>query len=406
MEGLGLLEKFKQQQSSSITSILPTNQGEKDKMMQKLESLKEILKMREDEAYHLEQAKVEFFDYFDKQFSDIYEFKNLTEYLPTLQEMEDEIKNVQKSEENKTGNTTTLLDKKFIKKIEHSFSELKELKLDNKKENNSIETLQNFSKAIQEFYDKMDQQVANDFISKRETLTSSNVKQNSSSCKKVVRKRQKLLSTAFIKKAKSSYASYGEEDLIFSPEKEDDITQYQKDKSVKLKLRNFLQVYLIKENEIFSQSYYSKFDPTVLYSYRNYRYYEIKFCISKTDTLENIEIYMWKIKSMFEKYILTYKDKKERNYIKLNFSGYGRKQYELKNTLIKYINTEIKADCLIKISFFSNLFDCMKSNLKKIKKSQSIEDDEDDEEKNFYYYNTNFDEKELDKVLSKIKIIN
>ena len=67
MEGLGLLEKFKQQQSSSITSILPTNQGEKDKMMQKLESLKEILKMREDEAYHLEQAKVEFFDYFDKQ---------------------------------------------------------------------------------------------------------------------------------------------------------------------------------------------------------------------------------------------------------------------------------------------------------------------------------------------------
>ena len=203
------------------------------------------------------------------------------------------------------------------------------------------------------------------------------------------KRRKQLLSTAYIKKSQSKF---GENDVVIPVGNLKD----SKLKNRKMILRNFLQIYLIKENEIFSESYFSKYDHTVLYKYRKYKFYQIKLCFSILEPKEKIESHLKFVKGLFEKFLLLTKIKPAGNFLTYIICGVGKNQSLMKRSMIKYINNYITNDCLIKISLFSNLFDCVGSKL-----SQCLEHGSFD-----YESSTNFEESLIKKIFAKKKLFN
>jgi hypothetical protein len=248
------------------------------------------------------------------------------------------------------------------------------------------------------------------------------------------RRRDKLLDTVFMKKSK---AKFGEDDEIAKQIEELDLNDKQKRiynhkskiyrkvvaKTKKLFLRNFLQIFFVKENGIFSESYFSKVDKNLLSSYKKFRFYKIKFYFKTEETFDDIKKYIEFIRKLFSCHILTYKyniidnlntgsyidnnltnsnstnntTKRSKMFIKVTISGVGKKQTLMKRLLINFLSADVKHDCLFKISLYSNIFDCMASNLKKfLNKSDEANSD--------YFYYTNISDNLMKKIISKSEI--
>jgi len=239
------------------------------------------------------------------------------------------------------------------------------------------------------------------------------------------RKRMRLLETVKIKKSRKRY---GEGDLLSTDKKLNNSEKFKDayyggknselkkivEKSKKIFLRNFLQIYLIKENGLFSESYFSKVDRNCLSAYKNFKYYEVKIYFSISEETSDIERYILKIRKLFTCHIMTYKTidynpQKKIRFLKISISGVGKKQSLMKRSLINFMSEEVKLNCLIKISLFSNVFDCMTKSLnEKLKRGRKSEEGNgidigiDGGEENFFYY-TNVKETLLNKIISRIK---
>lgn len=216
---------------------------------------------------------------------------------------------------------------------------------------------------------------------------------NSKSLLKSERK-EKLLDTIYIKKSKTNYA---DDELLQQKDLELNIFESPKhkkirEKSEKLFLRNFMQIYFVKENGIFSESYFSKCNKKLLHEYKKFRFYEIKFFFSIQENFNDIQKYIQTCRKLLLKYIILYKDEKHKNFIKIVISGYGRRQNLVKRKLINFISNEVLKDCLIKICMYSNIFDSMSSSLKTFYRK-----------KNYYFY-SNFSEKLFKKIIKKINV--
>jgi hypothetical protein len=448
--GLGLLEKFGRAQQEvfkqidSITSLDYSYQnldpcsprfssnihGKKEEIYDKLNYYRDWVEQKDDELFQFEQNKHEFFEFFENQFNEIYKVKDLSESHSCIAELENLLFSDEKIKEKFIEKKMTLRDKKnFMDKIKTLMKFLeRDLKFDRQKENRAIEKLQNFSKKIREMTKNLDDTTE----SKKENLnyenlpterkfsghghgpgtTEKNVKfQTNKKKKRTNRRREQLLSTAYLKKSKSAY---GEDDYLFSPEPEEQIKETNninitnnlnsnlqplqvenqiKITKTKLLLRNFLQIYLVKQNEIFSKYFYSKYDHSVLYEYRKFKFYEIKFCISLSEDFSDISNHIEFLKSLFNKYLMIYNKTECSNFLKISICGVGKRQSVIQKSITKLINTQVKKDCLIKISMFSNIFNCMEGNVKKIR-NPVVKDN--------YVFHSNMCEQMFKKILNKI----
>lgn len=204
-----------------------------------------------------------------------------------------------------------------------------------------------------------------------------------------------LLDTAYLKKSKTRY---GEDDEVIV---EDNIIpqnvneNYDKiiRKSKKLFLRNFLQIYLIKDDGIFSESFFSKIDKSLLNSYKNFKFYEINFYFSVEESFQEFASYLQYIRKLFTRYVIVYKEKKQNKFVKITVCGVGKRQTLMKRHLINFMSGQVKHDCLFKISLFSNVFDSMSQSLRKVSRNKD------------YYFYSNFSTEVLNKIISKSHFI-
>lgn len=441
---LGLLEKFRLQQeilkqNENIKSIYsypnielisnkPTQYFDlkKEEIFDKLYYYRDRIEQKDDEIFEFEQSKKEFFEFFEDQFKEIYMAKDLSESKTCIAELENLLFSNEKIKENFINKKMRLKDQiKFMNKIKRLMKFLEgELKFETQKENRTIENLQIFSTKIKNMAINLDDMSE----SEKENICDQNLPskiklswhaheiegknihfQTNKKKKRTNKIREKLLSTAYIKKSKSIYGEY---DLLFSPEAEDHENKsininsnlnFQtinpsdnqiKNRNSKLLLRNFLQIFLVKQNEIFSKYFYSKYDPSVLYEYRKFKFYEIKFCISLTEDYNDNSSHLKFLKSLFNKYLMIYNKTECNNFIKITICGVGKRQSVIQKSITKLINSQIKTNCLIKISMFSNILDCMKGNIKKIMDS-AIKDS--------YIYHSNFNMHIFKKILKLSK---
>lgn len=388
--GLSLLERFAQvkDQINMNTARLNeevyssnhkgTNQKSADatSIFERLSYFRELINLKEDENANYDIILREFFNFFEGQFSNIYNFKNPNPLLEIIHKVEQvliENESVLLDKNNLNSGTNK---KQVLTKISELFSQAEDsLKLDEEKENENMSRLKDFSYLVKTF-------ARNNLIDLSELkLLDENTHASQRKAERSYKNREKLLSSVYLKKSKSQF---GEEDKITPIDEEgnsidnDDlfnVDDNSHNKGQKLVLINFLQIYLVKEGGIFSESYISKYDHTMLYSYRKYRYYEIKLSLLREESIEKISEYIETVTSLFVKYIIAYKrehecenykDKEHNNkLVKLIFCGYGKKQSSVKSGLVDLLSDKVYHDCMIKISHFSNIFDCMKGTLRK-----------------------------------------
>lgn len=175
--------------------------------------------------------------------------------------------------------------------------------------------------------------------------------------KKADKRRDQLNQTVYLNKTKSVQTNHIDE------EKHKHLIE----KTERLFLRNFLQIYLVKENGIFSESSFSRCGKNGLESYKKYNFYEVKFYISLGEDIKDIKVYINQTRALFSKYIVLYKHQEDKNFIKLVFSGIGKRQSVMKRNIINFMSGIVKKDCLFKISLFSNIYDCISANLTRYK---------------------------------------
>lgn len=206
---------------------------------------------------------------------------------------------------------------------------------------------------------------------------------------KTNKKNDILLSTVRIKRSTSRY---GEDDELILHHSSTTKPEYNTimAKSRKLFLRNFLQIFLMKDNGIFSESNFSKIDKNLLNSYKKYKFYEMKFYFSLEECFKNISNYIEIIRKLFPRYIMIYKKNNKKKFLKITICGIGKRQTLMKRKLINFMSGDVKQDCLFKISLYSNIFDCLTQSIEKLKSN-----------KNYYFY-TNFANGVLTKIIKKI----
>ena len=208
---------------------------------------------------------------------------------------------------------------------------------------------------------------------------------------KVANGKDILLDTAYMKKTKSRYGMDDEIviDEDFTTKNNEEYNKIMK-KNKKLFLRNFLQIFLMKDDGIFSESFFSKIDKSLLNSYKKFKFYEIKFYFSIEESFRDMSTYLENLRKLLPRYIMLYKELHKSRFIKITICGVGKKQSLMKRQLINILSGDVKLDCLFKISLFSNIFDCMTDSLKKIS-----------QKKNYFFY-TNFTNNMLTKIIKKI----
>ena len=118
------------------------------------------------------------------------------------------------------------------------------------------------------------------------------------------------------------------------------------------------------------------------------KYIDLSFYISKKEKIDNILQIINNIKLGFKKYLITYKNNIENNYLKIKFCGiYNKPKIIIKQ--IKYLMKNLlKEKTIIKIKIFSNLKECLYKVINKI----NINEDNSNIGNNntFYdYYTTN-----------------
>lgn len=395
-----LLRKFKEMKEEQLNAIANLNFEESlplepsnIEITNKINHYIELLNFQDDLNSNFEGLLKDFFHFFEEQFIHIFHFKDLSgikELLDSLEKLLNELTQNQFDQEKV---------KEILNKMSNFFKILEECNLDSNNNNQQIDKLKYFCARVKNFVlQKHSNEDLNNLFKKEEVCFHKETNNFSffkeTKPKKSEFRRKRLLETAFIKKSKSQF---GEDDTIIENKNNDEgiktnelLISHNKKKGKKLFLRNFLQVYLVKENGIFCESYFSKYDHVVLFSYRKLRFYEVKVCFSNNETFENIQKYLFTIKDLFSKYIMIFNSSPKKNIAKVYISGFGKKQSFFKNKLMHLINHEIKDDCLIKISYFSNLFDAVSFSIKKFLNNPNFE------------ITTNFSNELLKKTLNKI----
>jgi hypothetical protein len=196
-----------------------------------------------------------------------------------------------------------------------------------------------------------------------------------------------LLDTIYLKKSKTRY---GEDDDIQPLETSQNKIESFKQKSKKLFLRNFMQIFLIKDKGIFSESFFSKIDKSLLNSYKKFKFYEIKFYFSIEESYKDITDYINKLRRLFPRYLMLFKEIHKKRFVKITICGVGKKQSVMKRLLINIMSGDVDKDCLFKISLFSNVFDALAESIRKIEKNRN------------YFYSTNFKNSTLNKIITKV----
>lgn len=216
---------------------------------------------------------------------------------------------------------------------------------------------------------------------------------------KSVKRKTELLDTVYLKKSRSRYC---DKDVIIQHNLDEKNLQKIITKTDRLFLRNFMHVYLIKENGIFSESYFSKNDK--MYSYKNFRFYEVKYYFSREEDFKDIKKYIELTRKLYSKYIMLYKiEDKDKKFMKLTISGVGKRQTLMKRHLINYMSETVKMDCLVKISMYSNIYDCMSTSLKGYISTKGSNSNANVKGKKPYYIYSNFNESLLNKLISSLE---
>ena len=136
-----------------------------------------------------------------------------------------------------------------------------------------------------------------------------------------------------------------------------------KNKIKRIYQQNFFQFYFVKEDGFYFKNYSSKGES--LKCSRKYKYYEIKFKLSKEENSYNINSYIKSILELFSKYIIAFKeDSKNNQFTKVIITGISICQNLIRKKLTRILQ-HVKKDCLIKISIFSSISRCFKNTYKK-----------------------------------------
>lgn len=342
--GLGLLEKFGKFQKESTINLNLTFENSfdstKTKLINRLETLNVSVNKKEEEINNLENIKREFFSFFENKLNEIYRVKDLTESRKLLKDFEDFVSETQN--DFITGEMSFREKNNFLNKVDEFIKILgRQLDYNFDKENANIETLQEFSENVRR-------------------LSNSNIKED-----------------------------IFEEENFFSEKMTEKLTQLtsarkespsRKDKQIIIK-----KIYYVKENGIFSQYSISKSNVKA----EKYRFYEVKFCISNEEDVDNIKGAIEKLKKLFKKFIIVYKPDLGRNFVTVYLSGIGLKQDSMKKKIFNIIKS-IDKSCLIKLSLFSNIYDCLRTNIMKVVNINSS---------NFYFHHSNYSEKFIENTL-------
>jgi hypothetical protein len=332
-----------------------------DIISEKLNHFRHIIQRKEVEKINFEENSKLFFDFFEQKFTEFYTFKDISEIKEKINFIENCIQNnkhilFEKNSPDKNRLLTSLND--LFLKFEENFTH----KINQDEDKQSIEKLKNVSTVIKN-YAKLKVGKDGNFTMENDIQLKSNLLQITN---RTAKKRNKLLESVYIQKSRNR-TSIGEDDEIIQTNiKESDKKKYKPTKNRKLLLKNFLQIYVVKEGDILSQSFYSKYDRTVLYSYRHYKFYEIKICLSNQESVEDITEYLSYIKTnLIPKYLIVFRTKQMGNFTKISISGVGNKQSTVRKGINTLITGIIKRDCLIKCSLFSNVFDCISGSIKR-----------------------------------------
>lgn len=387
--GINLLNKFEKVKRTDAVDFLDLANETKHttselirEISNKINFYKQAVNNEEQLNLNFDKETKEFFIFFENFFNCFYEikdyesFKQILNRLKTIIEENDEIfvNTAKKKEKVEILNDI----EEIMKTIETNVKpEIEEKHQNQKKLKELIEGIMNFVISSDILKDYEDNVNRSKFEKKEE-----NIPQDIEKTFKTIKKQSKLLETAYINKTKGKF---GEQDEIYY---DPNYISKLKDKTKHIFLRNFLQIFFIKEKGIFTESYFSKFDHKSLYSYRNFRYYELKFYFNAEESSQNIQLYIEMIISLFTKYILIYKEIKN-GFIRITISGIGKKQKLFKRYLINLISGVIKKDCLAKLSHFSNLFDAVRKCIKNILYENVIS-------------NTNFTNSMMEKILERI----
>jgi hypothetical protein len=137
----------------------------------------------------------------------------------------------------------------------------------------------------------------------------------------------------------------------------------------------FQQLFLIKENGIVSQTYFSKADNTMTSLYcEAVCYFHIK------ERPGDVRVYIQTLRRLFNKYVILYRHDEEKSLIKVIVSGLAYKR-NTKRKVVRFIMQIAKENCMIKFSNFSKFSACFEGVGNKIRRN--------------YYFYTNIENSKL-----------
>jgi hypothetical protein len=361
MNDLNLLDKFKQIQSREFLITSDEESQITQKTLKILAKLNEVrIKITETECNLNERDKLiqNFYSKFEKHFSGIYNFRDVNLVKDYLIKAEELI--LSKGE-------TIFEDEKTLENLSNFFIFLGQDSnincFSNKKQNETVLKLISFSNSI------INKAEENSLYQNNNSHNTTQISPIKNSTAKKNKNQSKLKETFFSEKKK------------------------------KVLLRNFLQIILSVEGGMFSEAYHSKFDKRVLYSYRRFKFYEIKLSF-KFNNDEGNFLNIPKIKDVFSalvknfsSYIILYKqfdNHDEKISLKFIISGIGGvNQSKIRRNLLLFLKENLlQVDCLINVNLFSTIEDCLSRSFHKIK-------DEN------YIYHSNLDKHIIVQILSK-----
>jgi hypothetical protein len=141
-------------------------------------------------------------------------------------------------------------------------------------------------------------------------------------------------------------------------------------KNKQLYLASFQQLYLIKENGILSQTYFSKFDNNF-----SSNFCEIVCYFNIRERFSDVKAYIQSVRKWYRRFVILYRQDFNKSFTKVIVSGVTLKQ--AKKKLVKFVMNDVRENCLVKFSNFSRLKMCFDTVVSKLKKG-------------YYYFSTNF----------------
>jgi hypothetical protein len=333
----------------------------------KVYTFEEIMQKEEEMNSRRHEYINDFFEYMEDLFGEVYDFVDLSEIKAKLKDIEGLL--------NPKNRDSSYYDN-IIKNLKELQEEIKGLSSE-KTTRDGVNKLKSLTYQLKCYSDKI---LFEQFHKDRINVPMSHKKLLYSE-----RRIQELQSAIYIDRSKQKEEGLKiiESDIPLTDRKRYKVTKYKK-----FLAKNFLQVFYIKENGIFANSYFSNCDINAFSSYKKYKFYKVKFCLSKTDSTNSIKNHIEYVKTLFSKFILFYIENPNKKFIKTVICGIGKKQNIMKASLKKYLRNDIKNDSLIKISCFTNIYSSIIPSLKKY---------------NNNYHSTNLSENLYNKLITMLK---